>query len=89
MTQTEKLANPGAVIVPFVATLAAVAFPWNSRVSPADSAIAAAMYLVTAVGVTVGFHRLLTHRSFQTQKPIGYLFAVLGSMAALLGLMSK
>src|SRR5262249_5938442 len=38
-------------------------------------------YLLTAVGITVGFHRLLTHRSFQTSKPIEYAFAVLGSMA--------
>ena len=39
------------------------------------------MYLLTAVGITVGFHRLLTHRSFQTSKPLEYMFAVLGSMA--------
>ena len=39
------------------------------------------MYLLTAVGITVGFHRLLTHRSFQTSKPLEYTFAVLGSMA--------
>ena len=39
------------------------------------------MYLLTAVGITVGFHRLLTHRSFQTSKPVEYAFAVLGSMA--------
>ena len=54
---------------------------WNSFVSPADLAIAAAMYLLTAIGITVGFHRLLTHRSFQTSKPVEYIFAVLGSMA--------
>ena len=39
------------------------------------------MYLLTAIGITVGFHRLLTHRSFQTSKPLEYTFAVLGSMA--------
>ena len=39
------------------------------------------MYLLTAVGITVGYHRLLTHRSFQTSKPVEYAFAVLGSMA--------
>ena len=39
------------------------------------------MYLLTAVGITVGFHRLLTHRSFQTSKPLEYTFAILGSMA--------
>ena len=39
------------------------------------------MYLLTAFGVTVGFHRMLTHRSFRTSKPVEYVFAALGSMA--------
>ena len=66
MGRVEKGANLGAVIVPFAATIAAVLLFWNRLVSPADLAIAAVMYLLTAVGITVGFHRLLTHRSFQT-----------------------
>ena len=81
MSRIEKLVNLGAVVVPFLATLAAIALLWNSLVTPADLIIAAAMYLVTAVGITVGFHRLLTHRSFQTSKRLEYLFAILGSMA--------
>ena len=81
MTRIEKTANLGAVILPFAATIVAAALLWNRLVSPADLAIAAIMYLLTAVGVTVGFHRLLTHRSFQTAKPVEYLFAALGSMA--------
>jgi stearoyl-CoA desaturase (delta-9 desaturase) len=81
MTRTEKVANLGAVAIPFLATLAAVLLFWNRLVSPADLAIAAVMYILTAVGITVGFHRLLTHRSFQTSKPLEYAFAVLGSMA--------
>jgi len=39
------------------------------------------MYVITGFGVTVGFHRMLTHRSFATFKPVQYLFAILGSMA--------
>src|SRR5262249_19789603 len=81
MSRTEKLANLGAVVVPFVATLVAIALFWHSIVNARDLAIAAAMYVLTAVGITVGFHRLLTHRSFQTAKPLEYAFAVLGSMA--------
>ncbi len=81
MTRTEKAINLGAVIVPFVATVTAVALLWNRWVSATDLAIAAVMYPLTAVGVTVGFHRLLTHRSFQTSKSLEYAFAVLGSMA--------
>jgi stearoyl-CoA desaturase (Delta-9 desaturase) len=81
MTRLEKGANLGAVVVPFAATLAAIVLLWNSIVTPADLIIAAVMYLFTAIGITVGFHRLLTHRSFQTSKPIEYTFAILGSMA--------
>ena len=81
MTRIEKGANLGAVVVPFAATIAAIALFWNRLVSPADLAIAAVMYMLTAVGITVGFHRLLTHRSFQTSKPVEYAFAILGSMA--------
>jgi stearoyl-CoA desaturase (delta-9 desaturase) len=81
MTRVEKTANLGAVVIPFAATIAAIALLWNSFVSPADLIIAAVMYMLTAVGITVGFHRLLTHRSFQTSKPLEYTFAILGSMA--------
>jgi stearoyl-CoA desaturase (delta-9 desaturase) len=81
MGKAEKIANLGAVALPFAATIAAAMLFWNRLVSPADLAIAVAMYVLTAVGITVGFHRLLTHRSFQTSKPVEYLFAVLGSMA--------
>src|ERR671936_637248 len=39
------------------------------------------MSLLPGFGVTIGFHRLLTHRSFATSKPVEYLFAILGSMS--------
>jgi stearoyl-CoA desaturase (Delta-9 desaturase) len=81
MTRVEKAANLGAVVIPFVATIAAIVLLWNSLVTPADLIIAAVMYIFTAIGITVGFHRLLTHRSFQTPKWLEYTFAILGSMA--------
>ncbi len=81
MTRIEKAANLGAVVIPFVATIAATVLLWDSLVSPADLGIAMVMYLLTAIGVTVGFHRLLTHRAFQTSKPVEYVLAALGSMA--------
>ena len=81
MGRTEKLINLGAVVIPFIATLAAIVLLWNSWVTAADLVSAAVMYVLTAVGVTVGFHRLLTHRSFQTFKPLERAFAILGSMA--------
>jgi stearoyl-CoA desaturase (Delta-9 desaturase) len=81
MTRTTKFANLGAVVIPFLATLAAILLFWNRVVSGTDLAILAAMYVVTAAAITVGYHRMLTHRSFRTHKPTEYLFAILGSMA--------
>jgi len=81
MTRAAKIANVGAVVVPFCATIVAVALLWNEAVSATDLAIAAAMYVLTASGITIGYHRLLTHRSFQTSKPLEYGFATVGSMA--------
>ena len=81
MTRAEKLINLGAVVLPFVATIAAIALLPSTLVTPADLAIAMGMYLLTALGITIGYHRLLTHRSFATSKRVEYTFAVLGSMA--------
>jgi stearoyl-CoA desaturase (delta-9 desaturase) len=39
------------------------------------------MYFVTAIGITVGFHRLFVHRSFETHNWIKFILVVLGSMA--------
>src|SRR5512133_1415107 len=81
MTRAEKLINLGAVIVPFAATIAALVLLPGSLAAPADLAIAAVAYVVTVLGVTVGYHRLLTHRSFATSKRLEYAFAIVGSMA--------
>jgi stearoyl-CoA desaturase (Delta-9 desaturase) len=81
MTRAAKISNVGAVVVPFLAFLAAIVLLWNSVVGPSDLVVLAVMYLLTGFGVTIGFHRMLTHRSFQTSKPVEYAFAVLGSMS--------
>jgi stearoyl-CoA desaturase (Delta-9 desaturase) len=81
VTRAGKLTNLGAVVVPFAATLAAIVLLWDRAVSWPDLALFAVMYVATALGITVGYHRLLTHRSFRTHKATEYLFAALGSMA--------
>jgi len=81
MNRTAKIANLGALVVPFLATLAAIVLLWGRLVSWHDLALLAVMYVVSAAGITVGYHRMLTHRSFRTHKPTEYLFAGLGSMA--------
>jgi stearoyl-CoA desaturase (delta-9 desaturase) len=54
---------------------------WNRDLRWRDIAIFLAMYIPIGLGVTVGFHRLLTHRSFKTSAALRGLFAVLGTMA--------
>jgi len=81
MTAAERNANLAGVVVPFLGVLAAIALLWNSWVDWTDIGIMVAMYLLTAIGVTVGFHRMLTHRAFQTYPFIERTFAVLGSLS--------
>ena len=76
-----KLVNLLAVVLPFLAVVLAVALTWGWGVDAASMSVFAAMYLLTAVGVTLGYHRLFTHRSFQTFAPVRAALAVLGSMA--------
>jgi stearoyl-CoA desaturase (Delta-9 desaturase) len=81
MSKLERRVNLTAVVVPFIAFLAAIVVLWNRAVGWTDLTILAVMYLATAVGITVGYHRLFTHRAFDTVAPIRYGLAVLGSMA--------
>jgi stearoyl-CoA desaturase (Delta-9 desaturase) len=81
MTRAERTANLIGVVVPFLGLLAAIVLLWNRWVDVTDLAILAFTYLLFGFGVTVGYHRLLTHRGFQTHKGTQYGFAVIGSMA--------
>jgi stearoyl-CoA desaturase (delta-9 desaturase) len=81
MTRLERRVNVAAVIVPFAGVVLAAILLWNSFLGVRDLLIFAGMYLLSAVGITVGFHRLLTHRAFQTHSWIRHLLAILGSMS--------
>jgi stearoyl-CoA desaturase (Delta-9 desaturase) len=54
---------------------------WEEALHWSDLVVFAVLYLAFGLGVTVGFHRLFTHRSFKTTRPMRFLFAVLGSAA--------
>ena len=77
----EKLANLSASSCRSSASLVAIVLLWNRAVDWIDLAIFAVMYIAVGFGVTIGFHRLLTHRAFQTSKPLEYRWAILGSMS--------
>lgn len=81
MTRGDKLANLLAMILPFLGVLVAIALLWNRAVDAIDLVLLAGMYLVTGFGITVGFHRLFTHRSFAAPPAVERALAVAGSMA--------
>jgi stearoyl-CoA desaturase (Delta-9 desaturase) len=54
---------------------------WSELLGWHDLLVFAIMYVLTGLGVTVGFHRLFTHRSFKTTKGVRAVLAALGSMA--------
>jgi stearoyl-CoA desaturase (Delta-9 desaturase) len=81
MTRLERNVNIAAVVIPFLGTIAATVLLWGSFLSGLDLVLFGVMYALSAIGVTVGFHRLLTHRAFSTFRPIRYALAVMGSLS--------
>ncbi len=81
VSRTLKTINLLAVIVPFVGFIAAVVFTWGWGIDWPTLAVFAVMYFGTGIGVTVGYHRLFTHRAFETSRPVRAALGVLGSMA--------
>jgi stearoyl-CoA desaturase (Delta-9 desaturase) len=69
------------VVVPLLATAAAIALLWGSGISWTDLALLAAGYSLTISGVTVGLHRHFTHGAFKARPWLRIVLAMLGSMA--------
>ena len=68
-------------LVPFVALGLAAWQLWAEALHWGDLLLFFAFYIPTGLGITVGFHRHLTHRSFKTGKGLRGLLAILGSAA--------
>lgn len=66
---------------PLVGTAWAIITLWNEWITPLEFALFAGMYFLTGMGITAGFHRLLTHSSFETPPLVRAIFLILGSMA--------
>ena len=81
MSTRQRIGNLVGLVLPFAAFVAVVFLTWNELVGLSDIVLLVVLYTASAFGATVGFHRLLTHRSFQTYKPVEYMFAVLGTLS--------
>jgi len=72
----------GTITVLPILALGVVAWQvWSELLGWSDLIVFATMYALTGLGITVGFHRLFTHRSFKTGKAVRAVLAALGSMA--------
>jgi len=69
------------VIVPFLAVAAAVPVAWGWGLGWHDIVLALLFYVVSGLGVTVGFHRHFTHGSFRAKRPLRIALAIAGTLA--------
>ena len=69
------------VVGPFIATLYAITRLWQRYVTWSDIILMLVFYLISGLGITIGFHRMLTHKSFETSKYIKAMFLIMGCMA--------
>jgi stearoyl-CoA desaturase (delta-9 desaturase) len=68
-------------VVPIIALGFAVWHAWEGLLRPSDLIVFGILYVLTGLGVTVGFHRLFTHRSFKTGRVVRGTLAILRSAA--------
>lgn len=68
-------------VIPFVVLVVVASQAWQQGLYWSDLMVFAVMYVATGLGITIGFHRMLTHRSFETSKWLRGTFAILGSAA--------
>jgi stearoyl-CoA desaturase (delta-9 desaturase) len=81
VTRVHKIVNLIGVSVPPIGLIAAIVLLWNRAVGPLELALMVSLYVVTCLGVTLGYHRMFTHRAFESSRVFRAIIAVLGSMA--------
>ncbi|MGE5828249.1 MAG: acyl-CoA desaturase [Micromonosporaceae bacterium] len=72
----------GVVIPPASVVIGAI-LTWQRLTTWRDLAIFAGMFVVTSLGITIGFHRMLTHRSFEAHPVVRFVLLALGCMAGM------
>jgi stearoyl-CoA desaturase (delta-9 desaturase) len=81
MTRAHKLTNLVGVGLPPAALIVAIVLLWDRAIGPLELGLLISLYVLTALGVTLGYHRMFTHRSFESSRAFRAAIAVLGSMA--------
>lgn len=78
---SRKWATLALVVLPFVGLGVAIAMIWHSPFSWVYIALMIGLYMVSGLGITIGYHRLFTHRAFKTNPFMTYLIGAAASMA--------
>ena len=81
-TLAELITIRAFLIVPFVVLVAAIPVFWGWGVSWLDLTIGGGFFIVSTLGVTVGYHRYFTHGSFRAKRALRIALAVAGGLAA-------
>lgn len=76
-----RVVNLLAVIIPFIAILTVAIFFAEHALHPAHLAVFVGMYFITGFGITIGYHRLFTHKSFETSSIMKWIIGIAGGMA--------
>ncbi len=77
----DQVANLVVTVLPLLLVGFAMWRAWGGALRWEDLVVMALTYTLTGLGITVGYHRLFTHRSFKTSRSLRALFAALGSAA--------
>jgi len=80
-SMVQKVVVSIVVFGPFAGLIAAIVGLWSGGIRPVDIVTAVVFYLISGLGITVGFHRLLTHRSFTAKRWLRNTLAIAGSFA--------
>jgi stearoyl-CoA desaturase (Delta-9 desaturase) len=67
--------------LPFIGLLIGARLLWTRGISTLDAVLLVSLQVVTGLGITVGYHRLFTHRSFKAAPWLKLILAVAGSLA--------
>ena len=81
MSRTNKIVNLIGVPLPLIGLIAAIVLLWDQAIGPLELGLLIGLYFLTALGVTLGYHRMFTHRAFQSSRAFRAIIGVLGSMA--------
>lgn len=81
MSRLDKAINLVVIVIPPAGVILAAVLLWNNGFDAIDLGLCIVLYILTGFGITVGYHRLFTHRAFAAKPWVSNALAVLGSMA--------